>query len=190
MKYLRIKDIVHSISETHKLQDKELYAINTSDIENGVIIQPPLSKTETLKGQFKKTVQQNDILFSEIRPANRRFAKVIIKNCNRYVISTKLMVLRKFNNDVDLDYFYYYITNQSFLEILQRRAENRIGSFPQITFDLLSEYIIPIPELNIQKKIAKIISTLDQKINQSNSINHNLLRPDHSLKEVAVRHAA
>ncbi len=40
----------------------------------------------------------------------------------------------------NLDYFYYCLTNQSFLETLQRRAENRIGSFPQITFDLLGDY--------------------------------------------------
>lgn len=100
------------------------------------------------------------------------------------------MVLRKFNNDVDLEYFYYCLTNQAFLNILQRRAENRIGSFPQITFDLLSEYSFSIPPIDEQKKIAHIISNLDKKISLNASINQNLLILDRSLKMVEVHRVA
>lgn len=113
-------------------------------------------------------------MFSEIRPANRRFAKVTTEDTKDYVVSTKLMVLRKYNEDVDLEYFYYCLTNQPFLDILQRRAENRIGSFPQITFDLLSEYAFPIPPINEQKRISSVISTLDKKIALNRAINQNL----------------
>ena len=84
------------------------------------------------------------------------------------------MVLRKFNDNVDLDYFYYCLTNQSFLEILQRRAENRIGSFPQITFDLLGNYKFPIPSLAEQKRIASVIAHIDSKIRINQEINRNL----------------
>lgn len=150
MKYLKVNQIVQSISITHKFDKDCLYAINTSDVENGIMTQGILTPIKELKGQFKKTIQKDYILFSEIRPANRRFARVILSDCRDYVVSTKLMVLRKFNDEVDLDYFYYCLTNQTFLEILQRRAENRIGSFPQITFYLLSEYSFPIPPLSEQ----------------------------------------
>ena len=148
MKRYRIGQIVNTISRTHEFDKEYLFAINTSDVDNGVMGQGTLTPINELKGQFKKTIQKDDILFSEIRPANRRFARVTIDDCHDFVVSTKLMVLRKFNQDVDLDYFYYCLTNQSFLDILQRRAENRIGSFPQITFDLLSEYSFPIPTLS------------------------------------------
>ena len=174
MKYIAIKDIVASISETHDFNKPSLLAINTSDIGGGQVSDVPYSKTTTLKGQFKKTIKTGDILFSEIRPANRRFAKVTMIDTADYVVSTKLMVLRKFNDDVDLDYFYYCITQQSFLNILQRRAENRICSFPQITFDLLGEYKLPIPPLSEQRRIASIISALDSKIAVNREINRNL----------------
>ena len=171
---MKINQIVNTVSVTHKFDKDKLYAINTSDVENGVLGEGILTPVEDLKGQFKKTIQKNDILFSEIRPANRRFAMVLRDDCRDLVVSTKLMVLRKFNDDVDLNYFYYCLTNQSFLEILQRRAENRIGSFPQITFDLLSEYSFPIPSLSEQKRIANIISVLDRKIALNRAINRNL----------------
>ncbi|ROS84095.1 restriction endonuclease subunit S [Muribaculaceae bacterium Isolate-036 (Harlan)] len=174
MNYIAIKDIVRSVSQTHKFEKDYLKAVNTSDVFGGELLDVPYSETTSLKGQFKKTIQFNDILFSEIRPANRRFGRVNIKDTADYVVSTKLMVLRKFNEDVDLDYFYYCLTNQSFLETLQRRAENRIGSFPQITFDLLGDYRFPIPTLAEQKRIASVIANIDSKIRINREINRNL----------------
>lgn len=173
-KYIPINDIVHTISNTHSFKTEKLYAINTSDVLEGEILSAPLMKTSELKGQFKKTIQKGDLLFSEIRPANRRYAKVLIDDTKNYVVSTKLMVLRKYNDDVDFDYFYYCITNQWFLNILQQRAENRICSFPQITFDLLKEYKFRIPQLDEQKRIAKILSFLDKKIKLNNRMNAEL----------------
>ena len=173
-KVLKINQIVRTVSETHKFDKDKLIAINTSDVENGVMGSGTLTSVDELKGQFKKTIVKDDILFSEIRPANRRFAKVTTEDTKDYVVSTKLMVLRKYNEDVDLEYFYYCLTNQPFLDILQRRAENRIGSFPQITFDLLSEYAFPIPPISEQKRISSVIATLDKKIALNRAINQNL----------------
>ena len=174
VKILRIKDIVDTISLTHKFNKDMLIAINTSDVENGVMHEGTLTLVQDLKGQFKKTIKKNDILYSEIRPANRRFALVTKDDCSDYVVSTKLMVLRKKNKDVDLKYLYYCLTNQPFLDMLQRRAENRIGSFPQITFDLLSEYAFYIPLLEEQKRISNVISFIDRKIELNKQINDNL----------------
>lgn len=173
-KSLRIREIVQTISLTHNFDKDKLIAINTSDVYNGVMGKGTLTPVEELKGQFKKTIQKDDILFSEIRPANRRFAIVTNSDCSDFVVSTKLMVLRKFNEKVDSSYFYYCLTNQPFLDILQRRAENRIGSFPQITYDLLANYAFPIPPLKEQERISKIIANIDRKIELNRQINDNL----------------
>ena len=173
-KYLKVNEIVDSVSITHKFDKPSLYAINTSDVYQGNILSPEFMPISELKGQFKKTIKNGDILFSEIRPANQRYAKVRIEDTNEYVASTKLMVLRKFNKDVDDDYFYYWLTNNDFLSILQSRAENRICSFPQITFEILSEYAVPIPNLIIQRKIASVLKSIDDKISNNNRINAEL----------------
>ena len=171
---LPINKVVESISITHKFDKPVLKFLNTSDVENGKIVNINNLPIQDLKGQAKKTIKKHDILFSEIRPKNRRFAYVDIDDTYDFVVSTKLMVLRNINSEVDNKYFYYFLTNDHMLSILQDRAENRIGSFPQITFDLLSEYFIRVPHLSEQKKIASILSTLDAKIELNNRINSEL----------------
>ena len=170
LNHLKVNQIVDSISETHKFNKQKLFAVNTSDVLDGDFLSSELLDINKLKGQFKKTIKKNDILFSEIRPANKRFAKVDFDETSDYVISTKLMVLRKFNNDIDLDYFYYWLTNDINLKILQSRAENRICSFPQITFDILSEYDVPVPCMESQIKIAGLLKNIDLKIKKNKKI--------------------
>lgn len=173
-KMLPINKVVESISITHKFDKPVLKFLNTSDVENGKIININNLPIDELKGQAKKTIQKHDILFSEIRPKNRHFAYVDIDDTYDYVVSTKLMVLRNINPAVDNKYFYYFLTNDHMLSILQDRAENRIGSFPQITFDLLSEYYIRVPQLADQQKIASVLSALDEKIALNKNINTEL----------------
>ena len=171
---LPINKVVESVSITHKFDKPVLKFLNTSDVENGKIVNINNLPIQDLKGQAKKTIKKHDILFSEIRPKNRRFAYVDIDDTYDFVVSTKLMVLRNINSEVDNKYFYYFLTNDHMLSILQDRAENRIGSFPQITFDLLSEYFIRVPHLSEQIKIASILSALDSKIELNNRINAEL----------------
>jgi len=167
-KWLHINQIVESVSITHKFHKPMLCFLNTSDIEGGKIVNINRLPIEKLKGQAKKTIKKDDILFSEIRPKNRRFAYVEITDTEDYVVSTKLMVLRKFNPEVDNKYFYYFVTSYDMLAKLQSRAENRICSFPQITFDLLSEYRVRIPELSEQQQIVRVLASIDAKIELNN----------------------
>lgn len=173
-KWLSIGEIVESVSITHKFDKPKLKFLNTADVEKGKIVNYTELPISELKGQAKKTIQKDDILFSEVRPKNKHYAYVDIEDCSDYVVSTKLMVLRKFNEDVDNKYFYYSLINDKMLDILQSRAENRICSFPQITFDLLSEYKIRIPEISEQKNIAHILEIIDKKIELNNKINSEL----------------
>lgn len=172
--YLRVDEVVESISKTHSFKKDKLKFLNTSDVYAGKIISINVLPVSELKGQAKKTIKQHDILFSEIRPKNKRFAYVDIEDTDDFVVSTKLMVLRKFNPEVDNKYLYYFLTNDEMLSALQARAENRICSFPQITFDLLSDYKIRVPALSEQEKIATILSALDAKIDCNNRINAEL----------------
>ena len=67
MKVLKIKDIVRTISITHKFDKDKLIAINTSDVENGIMHDGTLTAIEDLKGQFKKTDRKSTRLNSSHR---------------------------------------------------------------------------------------------------------------------------
>lgn len=73
-------------------------------------------------------------------------------------------------SDVDIDYIYYFLKNAG----LNRR---HIGtSQPLLTQEILNSISIYLPSLPTQKKIAAILSALDEKIAINRAINENLER--------------
>ncbi len=138
-----------TISKTYKLKEiDEIIFLNTGDIEEGRFLHNHYSKTKGLPGQAKKSIQKGDILYSEIRPKNKRFAYVYF-DAKDYVVSTKLMVLRP-KNDVDTLFYYQILKSESTLDELQFLAESRSGTFPQITYDNLKAIRFVLP---MQKEI-------------------------------------
>lgn len=167
-------DLVESVSITYPLSktDKVIF-LNTGDIEKGSFLHQNYSKTEGLPGQAKKSIKKGDILFSEIRPENKRYAFVHFE-ADDYVVSTKLMVLRA-KNEINPLLPYFIITLEDNTKKLQRVAELRSGTFPQITFKELEyiSFIMPnndkIMELFINSYLTpaynKIIATKKTNMN-------------------------
>lgn len=163
-----IGDVCASISETYNRKDENVVLINTSDVLNGEILTHTLVKNENLKGQFKKTFQKNDILYSEIRPINKRFTFVDIENTYNYIASTKLMVIRPDTSKISPLILYRILKSQDLIDELQHLAETRSGTFPQITFasELAIQKIVLAP-LNEQKRISNVLEVLENKIRKN-----------------------
>ena len=171
---VRLGDVIESISDTTKIIEDEVVLINTSDVYDGKVLNHQLVENKGLKGQFKKRFKYGDILYSEIRPINRRFAKIKFDSTN-YLASTKLMILRKKENTIiDEEYIYQLLKSDKIISELQQIAESRSGTFPQITFNELKTLEFFLPSLEIQKKITSILSSLDEKIELNRKINQNL----------------
>lgn len=107
-KECRLTEVCDTISETYKDSAKKVVLINTSDVLEGKITNHKFVDNKNLAGQFKKKFQKNDILYSEIRPANKRYAFVDI-DPKDYIASTKLMVLRS-KSFILPKYLYYLLT--------------------------------------------------------------------------------
>lgn len=167
--------VCRSVSETYHGQDSNVVLVNTSDVFEGEILAHEYVPNVKLRGQFKKTFQKDDILFSEIRPANKRYAYVTLDDTRAYIASTKLMVLRANREKIIPRYLYSFLKSEQRLAELQHLAETRSGTFPQITFDAeLAPLKIILPAYDTQKKIVDIISVFDDKIALNRKINKNL----------------
>ncbi|CAN5187929.1 restriction endonuclease subunit S [soil metagenome] len=173
-KLRNIESILDSVSITHKFEKDKLVFLNTSDVLEGKILIDTYMNVASLKGQAKKTIKNDDILYSEIRPKNKRYAYVNVNKPEDYVVSTKLMVLRNKTTEVLTKYVYYFLTYEGTLDYLQMRAENRIGSFPQITFDIVKILELNVPDHKTQKKIVHVIHSIDSKIETNIRINTEL----------------
>ena len=75
-KKVKIGDVCDTISQTFKSDISEVVLVNTSDVLEGKVLNHKKVPNKKLKGQFKKQFIQDDILYSEIRPKNKRFAYV------------------------------------------------------------------------------------------------------------------
>ena len=171
-KTYKVGDICSSISETYKSKSKSVVLINTSDVLEGRCLNHEFVPNKDLKGQFKKVFKFGDILYSEIRPANKRFAYIDF-DATDYIASTKLMVLRN-NDKITNRFLYHYLKSDSTIAELQALAESRSGTFPQITFSELSQLEISIPDIETQSAISNFIDTLESKIELNRQINDNL----------------
>ena len=169
-----IGDLCSTISETYKGINESVILVNTSDVLDGKILNHRLVKNRKLKGQFKKTFRKNDILYSEIRPKNKRFAFVDFDNTSNYIASTKLMVLR--HNDAVLpEFLFLLLKSNNIIKELQHLAETRSGTFPQITFSSeLAPMKVRIPNKKTQHQVISLISSIEKKIDINEKINNNL----------------
>lgn len=169
----KVNDLIESVSETYSLSADEVVLINTSDILSGKVLNHQKVNNINLKGQFKKSFKKDDILYSEIRPKNSRYAYIDFEPID-YIASTKLMVLRRKNPKALQKYIYYFLTSNNTLEKLQMLAESRSGTFPQITFNELGSLEMQVPTLNEQINIANFLDNLNLKIEVNNAIVANL----------------
>lgn len=148
-------ELLETVSKTYPLKKvSEVVFLNTGDIQDGKFLHKNFSNPQNLPGQAKKSISQNDILYSEIRPANKRFAYVYFDS-SQYVVSTKLMVLRS-KVEMNSLFQYFYLTQQESIKHLQQLAESRSGTFPQITFSEVSTIKIALPDFDLVNSFVEI----------------------------------
>ena len=170
---VNVGELADSISETHQFDKDKLIFLNTSDVLFGKILHQTYSVVRDWPGQAKKSIQRNDILFSEIRPANGRWAYVDI-DAKDFVVSTKLMVIRSRVGKVVPRFLYHFLTSTDTTRWLQHLAESRSGTFPQITFDQVAELELALPPLAAQATIAAFLDGIAARIELNQQLNITL----------------
>ncbi|WQY48564.1 restriction endonuclease subunit S [Helicobacter pylori] len=155
---------------------KKVYYLDTDNITNNRInafLKIDLTK-EKLPSRAKRKCSINSIIYSSVRPNQRHFGiiKEIPKN---FLVSTAFIVIDIIDLEkLDPNYLYYYITQDKIIHYLQRIAECGTSSYPSITpLDFLNIKIKLYP-LETQQKIARMLSILDQKIENNHKINELL----------------
>ena len=167
-----VDELVDSISKKHSFNKEKVIFLNTSDVLEGEVLHDIYSAVDGLPGQAKKSICKGDILYSEIRPKNKRFAYINF-SAEDYVVSTKLMVLRAKGN-IGSEMLYFYLTSDGTIDYLQMIAESRSGTFPQITFTELSRLKIAMPLEDVMEQMNSIFKSLLDKI-QYNKKNNKWL---------------
>ncbi len=156
-------DVAKNVSITFDFKrTPEVVFINTGDVLEGDFLHSKRSLHAGLPGQAKKSIRPDDILFSEIRPANKRYAYVDFDSSD-YVVSTKFMIIRG-SQEIHPRLLYRILTAKETLDEFQVQAESRSGTFPQITFDSISHLPIVLPPIEIQEAFQREVGKMDAQI--------------------------
>ena len=169
----RLDEVAIKKSESFdfKIVDEVVF-VNTGDVQEGRFLHSEKKSKIGLPGQAKKAISKGDILYSEIRPKNKRYAFVTFDSSD-YVVSTKFMIINPKENILN-KLLYRILTMQSTVDNFNSIAEGRSGTFPQITFDAISDFEIILPSLEIQKEFQKLVSPMEMKQDEIHSENQTL----------------
>lgn len=170
----RLDEVAYNATSRFDIKNKnQAIFINTGDVYKGEFLHHNFSPISEMPGQAKKKINNKDILYSEIRPGNKRYCYVDLLNPENYIVSTKFMIIRT-KDEIVPEYLYLILTSSLCENEFKLIAESRSGTFPQITFDSISYYPIKYPDKFTQHKIISYIKSLDKKITLNNQINETL----------------
>lgn len=140
---------------------EEIIYIDIKSIGEGVINERKKIRMDEAPSRAKRVVQVGNTILSTVRPRNRSFYYFKEAEDNT-IVSTGFAVLQADEKKIDGRYLYYYISNPAFTAYL---ANNEKGSaYPAITADVIENKEVDLPPLVAQKKIASILSTYDDLI--------------------------
>lgn len=164
----KLSDVASYISvkistDTITLQDY-ISTENMLPEKAGIIIASSLPSTPRTN-----SFQSGDTLFSNIRTY---FRKVWFATFDGGV-SSDVLVLRSLNTDVLFGkYLYYVLSNEAFIQHTITTAKGT--KMPRGDKSAIMNYEFELPPLPTQKKIAHILSTLDDKIELNRKMNDTL----------------
>ena len=112
--------------------------------------------------------KNGDILLSNIRPY---FQKMIFANFDGGC-SNDVLVLRADEKCILPEYLYYSLAHKNFFDYVTKTGKGT--KMPRGDKAAIMKYEINVPEVYIQQKIIKILSSIDKKIKNNNRTNDNL----------------
>lgn len=140
--------------------------LRITDIQNGDVNWrnvPYCNCPNSLKKRF--ILKEGDILFARTGATTGK--SYIIRECPEAIFASYLIRLR--TKEIIESIFLYYLFNSS---IYWKQIKQQIGGSAQggVNATLLSNIKIPLPPLSEQKKIAEVLSTVDEAVEKKKSI--------------------
>ena len=173
----KLGNIIKINQYTYTSHDQWKYVnyLDTGNITKNVIdtVQYINLSKEVLPSRARRKVKKNSILYSMVRP-NQSHYGIVKDNIDNFLVSTGFAVIDVDTNKICPAFIYYMLTQQKMTEHLQTIAEQSVSAYPSIKPSDIENLDIILPSLLQQQKIAKLLGTLDDKIELNRQINANL----------------
>lgn len=111
----------------------------------------------------KRLVKQDDIIYSSVRPNQLHYGYITNPQDN-LVVSTGFITITCNKEVIYPKFLFYYLIQDYITEYLHSVAEASTSAYPSLKADDIESLYIELPPLSEQKRIASILSSLDDKI--------------------------
>lgn len=155
------KNIFSPMKSAKPKNDEFLYIdIDSIDNKQQRISDIKTMKTANAPSRASRYTQENDVIFSMVRPYLRNIAKVVNDNC---IASTGFYVCSAIPQILNSDYCYYLMVSDYVVNGLNQFMKG--DNSPSINKGHIDEWLFPLPPLTEQQrivqKIEKLFSILD-----------------------------
>lgn len=146
-------------------------ALSAKNIKTGRIVQPDTIRyvdEEMYRKWMKEEVQRGDILITSEAP----FGQILFWDSDEKIALSQRLFCVRIKPEYDARFIYYYMTTPEFQGELDGRATGT--TVVGLRQPELMKCIIHCPEIQEQKAISAILSSIDAKILANEKINDNL----------------
>ena len=149
-------------------------------LDTGSITENRVSEIQRLEpgkhkipSRARRKVQPGDIVYSTVRPNQKHFG-LLKKIPENFLASTGFAVLRAKADVADTDFLYWFLAQDHIVDYLHSIAESSVSAYPSIKPSDLEQLPLSLPPLPEQRAIARILGTLDDKIELNRRMNETL----------------
>lgn len=129
-----------------------------------------LSEEDYIKWTKRVTPQYGDIVFSYEATLGRY---ALIPKDFYGCLGRRLAIIRNVSKDIDTLWLYYYFLSPEWNRFIQSKIIKG-STVNRISVEDFPTYTVPNISIKVQRKIANILSKIDEKIALNNNINDNL----------------
>lgn len=146
-------------------------ALSAKNIKTGHIVQPDTIRfvsEEMYHKWMKDEVQRGDIIITSEAP----FGQILYWDSEEKIVLSQRLFGVRVKEEHDSKFVYYYMTTSDFQGEMDGRATGT--TVVGLRQPELMKCVVRCPDLDTQKKIASILSSIDEKILINDKINENL----------------
>lgn len=134
--------------------------IDLSSVERGQIKWDKTAELTMARApsRARRPIKPKDVLFGNVRPTLQSHGLISVSGNEPLIASTGFTVLRA-RADVDANYLFHLIMSQ----VVQAEAHRyEVGSsYPAVNESDVRKFVVPIPPLADQRRIARVLDTAD-----------------------------
>ena len=162
IRYISINECIKKIERINWKENNNTFEyidLTSVDRDTHNITETTLITSKTAPSRAQQIVRENDIIVGTTRPMLKRYC-VIPKKYDNQICSTGFCVLRAKNDIVLTRWLYHNITSTSFFSHVEKHQQG--ASYPAISDKDVKNYVIPLPPLEVQLEIVKILDNFTE----------------------------